>query len=176
MASQHSFRIEAKTFIISLEGGGAALVKIIERVKLYNHSVFMSKEGARWLAKCVEDNITREADKSFICTYREKDQGFVIRRLSNDYGLFVEVMVCGNGGVRDQIVIPEGFWQGGWQGFGAELRYVVDSIPIPKLPGSVMANQDKKPKKKGGGKSQVPTINGGHSRSWRSTLFPHVDF
>ncbi|GMY18744.1 hypothetical protein FCV25MIE_13983 [Fagus crenata] len=85
-------------------------------------------------------------------------------------------MVCGNGGVRDRIVIPEGFRQGGWQGFGAELRYVVDSIPIPKLPGSVMANQDKKPKKKGGGKSQVPTINGGHHRSWRSTLFPHVDF
>ena len=26
------------------------------------------------------------------------------------------------------------------------------------------------------GKSQVPTINGGHHRSWRSTLFPHVDF
>uniref|UniRef100_A0A2N9G4U0 Reverse transcriptase domain-containing protein n=1 Tax=Fagus sylvatica TaxID=28930 RepID=A0A2N9G4U0_FAGSY len=136
----------------------------------------MSKKGARWLAKCVEDNVTREADKSFIRTYREKDQGFVIRQLSNDYGRFVEVMVCGHGGIRDRIVIPEGFRQGGWQGFEAELRYVVDSTPIPKLPGSVMANQDKKPEKKGGGKSQVPTIKGGHHRSWRSTLFPHADF
>lgn len=119
MVSQRSFRIEAKTFVISLEGGGAAQVKITERGKLHNHAVSVGKEGARWLAKCVEDNVTREADKSFIRTYREKDQRFVIRQVSNDYGRFVELMVCGNGGVRDRIVIPEGFNQGGWRGFGA---------------------------------------------------------
>ena len=56
---------------------------------------------------------------------------------------------------------------------------MVDSIPIPKIAGSVMANQDRNHEKKGGGmvpsSSQVTNANGGHHHSWRSTLFPQVE-
>jgi hypothetical protein len=132
--------------------------------------VFLSKDGARWLAKCVEKNITRGGDPSFLRTYRENDQGFVICRHGNDYGRFVELMVYGKVGVKGRLVIPEGKEQGGLWGFIAELRHVLepqqkpnnDNV-VPPIPEPRFAPAD--------GKNHR---NDGH-QTWSSMLFPHVE-
>ena len=105
MEIQRSFRIEAKRFDITLEDGGPVQVKIKESGKRHLCAVYLSKDGARWLAKGVEENIMREGDPSFLRTYHENDQGFVICCHGNDYGCFVELMVYGKGGVKGCLVI-----------------------------------------------------------------------
>ncbi len=135
-----SFRIEAKRFDISLEAGNAKQVKIKESGKQHVYSVYMSKEGVRWLSKCVEEHATREAEPSFLCTYRENNLGFVISRNGNNYGRFVELLVYSKGGLKGRLVIPEGQKQSGWWGFISKLRPVLESCKTNNIETVVVSN------------------------------------
>lgn len=59
-----SFRIEAKRFDIALEEGKSIQVKIKESGKHHICSVYLGKDGAQWLSKSVEENLTREGEPS----------------------------------------------------------------------------------------------------------------
>jgi hypothetical protein len=74
MGTIHLFCIEAKLFDISLEAGNTKQVKIKESGK-HVCSVYFSKDGVRWLSKCVEEHVTREGEPSFLRTYRETIKG-----------------------------------------------------------------------------------------------------
>jgi hypothetical protein len=170
MGIQRSFRIEVKRFDISLEDGSPVQVKIKESGKRHLCSVHLSKDGAWWLAKGVEENITREGDPSFLRTYRENDQGFVFCRQGNDHGRFVKLMVYGKGGVQGRLVIPEGKQQGGWQGFLAELRHVLEPKKQPLTDHGILPA----PEPRTAAVVGINHRNGGH-RTWSSTLFPHKE-
>ena len=170
MGIQRSFRIEAKRFDISLEDGNPVQVKIKESGKRHLCSVHLSKDGARWLAKGVEENITREGDPSFLRTYRENDQGFVFCRQGNEYGRFVELMMYGKGGVQGRLVIPEGKQQGGWRGFLAELRHVLEPKKQPLTDHGILPV----PAPRTVAVAGINHRNGGH-RTWSSTLFPYKE-
>ena len=170
MGIQRSFRIEAKRFDITLEDGRPVQVKIKESGKRYVWSIYFSKEGARWFARSLEENITREGDPSFIRTYREHDQGFVICRQCNDYGRFVELMAYGQGGNQGRLVIPEGKKQGGWKGFLAELRPVVEPKQQSINVHGVLPTPTPRIARVDGNNHST----GGH-QTWSSTLFPHME-
>jgi hypothetical protein len=95
--------------------------------------VYFSKDGIRWLSKCVEEHVTREGEPSFLRTYRENDQGYVISRNGNNYGRFVELLAYGKGGLQGRLVIPEGQKQSGWRGFVSELRCALEPCKTNKI-------------------------------------------
>lgn len=126
MGINRAFRIEAKRFDIFLEDGKSVQVRIKESGKHHTCSVCIRKDGAQWFAKCMEENITREGEQSFICTLRENDNGFVVQRSGNDFGRFVELMFYGSGGCKGHVVILEGQKQSGWRGFLVGIRHVLE--------------------------------------------------
>ena len=142
MGTIRSFRIEAKRFDISLEVGNTKQVKIKESGKQHVNSVYLSKDGVRWLSKCVEEHVTREGEPSFLRTYRENDQGYVISRNGNNYGRFVELLAYGKGGLQGRLVIPEGQKQSGWRGFVSELRCALEPNKTVNLVASKPINMN----------------------------------
>lgn len=79
--------------------------------------VFMGIEGAQWLGQCIEENIIREEEKTFIRTFQENDTVYVIRRFTNSYRWYLELTEYGRNGCKGRLVIPEGRKQSGWRGF-----------------------------------------------------------
>jgi hypothetical protein len=179
MGHRRSFRIESKQFDIELEGGGSFQIKITERGKRHTVSILLGRDGARWLAKCVDENVMRVEDPSFIRMYRESEQGFVITRHGNDNGRYLEVVVNGKGGLKGRLVIPEGRDQGGWRGFGAELRILLDSEQQPNRSNAIKPKMgmDKNAEKGAQiGRETVENVNrsidNGSRHNWRQILFP----
>ncbi len=126
--TKHSFRIESKRFDIESEVRGPHNLKLSKRGKYHQGIVLMGKEGARWLGRCIADNITREGDKAIVRTFLEHGKTYVNRRESNSYGRFIDVTESGRG----RIVIPEGQKQSGWRGFLKELQLFLDPVKTGK--------------------------------------------
>ena len=104
---KRSFCIEAKRFDIELEVRGPYQVKFSKSGKHHQFLVLMGKEGARWLSRCLVENITREKEKAFVHTFLENGKTYVNHRESNSYGRFIDVTECGRGGHRGRVVIPK---------------------------------------------------------------------
>ncbi len=66
MGGKRIFRIEMKQFDLVLEDGGSSQVKCSEKGKYHWCTVIMGMEGARWLGRCVEENVFKEGEKAFI--------------------------------------------------------------------------------------------------------------
>jgi hypothetical protein len=78
--------------------------------------------GAKWVGRCVEENIARENEQAFVRTRGENGKTYVSRRCSNNHGRYIEITESGRGGRRGRVVIPEGRRMSGWRGFGKELQ------------------------------------------------------
>ena len=76
MGGKRIFRIEMKQFDLVLEDGGSSQVKCSEKGKYHWCTVIMGMEGARWLGRCVEENIFKEGEKAFIRTLPENGKTF----------------------------------------------------------------------------------------------------
>ena len=100
MGGVRSFRIESKRFDLIREGNGVDAVSLLEIGRYMRHLVTMGKEGARWLRKCIEENIVRETENAFVRTFREQDKGYVIRRFENKCGRYLEIADYGRGGCK----------------------------------------------------------------------------
>ncbi len=129
MGGKRSFRIESKRFDLVLGEKGPNHVKFTEIGKHHRCDIFTGKEGAIWLGRCVEENITREKDQAFIRTRGEHNKTYVIWCYSNIHGRYVEVTECGRGGSRGRIIILEGLNQNGWRGFVKELKLLLSPEP-----------------------------------------------
>ena len=125
MGVKRSFRIESKRFNLVLGEKGPNQVKFTEIGKHHRCDIFTGTEGAIWLGRVVEENITREGEQAFVRTRGEHNKTYVIRRYGNNYGRYVEVSECGRGGGRGRIIIPEGQKQNGWRGFVKELKILL---------------------------------------------------
>ena len=101
-----------------------------ERITFHRSMIFISKDGARWLGRCVEENVVREGEKAFVRTLREHDKTFVSRRYSNKYSKYIEVLECGRDSSRERIVILEGQKLNGWKGFSMELNLLLKPLPL----------------------------------------------
>ncbi len=101
MGDRQSFRIESKRFDLVLGYVGRNQFRMSERSTFYRSMIYMSKDGAWWLGRCVEENVAREGEKVFVRTLREHDKTFVSRRYSNKYDRYIEVLECGRGGSRE---------------------------------------------------------------------------
>jgi hypothetical protein len=66
MGGKRSFCIESKRFDLVLGEKGPNHVKFTEIGKHHRCDIFTGKEGAIWLGRCVEENITREREQAFI--------------------------------------------------------------------------------------------------------------
>ena len=129
MGDRRSFRIESKRFDLVWVNDGTKQVRISKKSSYHRSIIYMGKEGIRWLERCMDENIVREGEKAFIRTLREHGKTFIIRRYSNKFGRYLEVLECGMGGSRERIVILEGPIQNGWKGFNKELRILLNSEP-----------------------------------------------
>ena len=130
MGGVRSFRIESKRFDLIREGDGIDSVSLFESGRFTRHSVFMGKDRARWLGKCIEENVVRETEQAFVRTFRESDKGYVIRQFTNKNGCYLELIDYGRGGCKGRLAIPEGQKQSGWRGFNKELQLLLNPIPV----------------------------------------------
>jgi hypothetical protein len=166
MGDRRSFHIESKRFDLVLGYVGRNQFRMSERSTYHRSMIYMSKEGARWLGRCVEENVVREGEKAFVRTLREHDKTFVCRRYSNKYGRYIEVLECGRGGSRERIVIPEGYKLNGWKGFSMELNLLLKPLPLTRqvLP--------QKPHLLTGGErtSEKGVVVGGNSKSYKEVV------
>ena len=117
MGGVRSFRIESKRFDLIREGDGLDVVSLLESRRYMRHLVTMGKEGARWLGKCIEENIVRETEQAFVRMFSEQDKGYVIHRFENKRGRYLEIADYGRGGCKGRVDILEGQKQNGWRGF-----------------------------------------------------------
>jgi exosome complex RNA-binding protein Rrp4 len=113
MGGKQSFRIESKRFDLVLGEKGPNHVKFTEIGKHHQCDIFNGTEGAIWLGRCIEENITREREQTFIRTQGEHNKTYVIQQYNNNHGRYVEVTECGRDGSRGRIIIPEGQKQNG---------------------------------------------------------------
>ena len=97
MGDRRSFRIESKRFDLVWVNDGTKQVRISKKSSYHRSIIYMGKEGIRWLERCMDENIVREGEKAFIRTLREHGKTFIIRRYSNKFGRYLEVLECGMG-------------------------------------------------------------------------------
>ena len=172
MRGKQSFRIESKRFDLVLGEKGLNPVKFTEIRKHHRCDIFTGREGAIWLGRCVEENITRESEQAFIRTRGEHNRTYIIRRYSNHHGRYVEVTECGRGESRGRIIIPEGSKQNGWRGFVKELKLLLspEQGPITGITQGdakpMIASRDESKITRGERKSYVETVGGSeHERT-----------
>ena len=130
MGGVRSFHIESKRFDLIREGDGIDSVSLFESGRFTRHSVFMGKDRARWLGKCIEENVVRETEQAFVRTFRGSDKGYVIRQFTNKNGCYLELIDYGRGGCKGRLAIPEGQKQSGWRGFNKELQLLLNLILV----------------------------------------------
>jgi hypothetical protein len=130
MGGVRSFRIEFKRFDLIREGDGIDLVSLIESGRYMRHSISMGKEGAQWLAKCIEENIARETERAFNRTFKEGNKGYVICKFTNKNGRYLKLTDYDRGSCKGRLAIPEGQNQSGWRGFNKELTLLLNPSPV----------------------------------------------
>jgi hypothetical protein len=164
MGGKRSFWIESKRFDLTWEERGQ--VKFTEIGKHHRCDIFTGREGAIWLGRCVEENITREREQAFIRTRGEHNKTYVIRRYNNNYGRYVEVTECGRGGRRGRIIIPEGQKQSGWRGFVKELKLLM--VPDQRQTNGIIQGglQSKEVKKMEMKPTQLLDVESGDRKSY----------
>ena len=121
MGCKRIFHIESKKFDLSFDDF-TKQIQISESGQHHQSKIYVGLAGAKWVGRCVEENIAREKEQAFVRTRGENGKTYVSRRCSNNHGRYIEITESGRGGRRGRVVIPEGRKLSGWRGFGKELQ------------------------------------------------------
>ena len=78
-------------------------MKFSESGKHHQCTVLMGKDGARWLGRCLAENITREKERAFVHTFLENGKTYVNCRESNSFGRFIDVTELAGADVGDVL-------------------------------------------------------------------------
>jgi hypothetical protein len=121
MAKACSWYVESKELEMLIKGGNYGL-RIVERSKRKQGSVFIQRDEAVWLVGAVEEAVDVETSEVF---WDPSSAGFprvLVQRRSNRHGRFIFIEEYEGNKRRGSVLIPEGRHGQGWTRLASELR------------------------------------------------------
>uniref|UniRef100_A0A2N9IM47 Reverse transcriptase zinc-binding domain-containing protein n=1 Tax=Fagus sylvatica TaxID=28930 RepID=A0A2N9IM47_FAGSY len=165
------FRVGAKTFILSFDGGRAAPYLIKERRGRFQGSLWLNLFGLKWLLGVMEQVRIKEDKKGFFQFLRSNYSTLEVSCLMNKGGRFLEIAEYHGGAQKGSLRVPEGPRGTGWLKLALEIgsfflgRKEVKLAPTKPMVAAPAGGAPTRTVKAMNGKSGVP----GSSRDSRAT-------
>jgi hypothetical protein len=121
MAKERSWYVESKVFGMFIKGGNAGL-RIVEKSKRKQGSIFLRRDKLAWVVGAVEEVLDVDTTEVF---WDPGSAGFprvLVQRRSNRHGGFIIMEEFEGSSRRGSILIPEGRYGQGWSRLLMELR------------------------------------------------------
>ena len=165
------FRVGAKTFTLSFDGGWAAPYLIKERRGRFFGSLWLNLFGLKWLLGVIEQIWLKEDKKGFFQFLRSNYSTLEVSCLMNKGGRFLEVAEYHGGVQKGSLRIPEDSWGTGWTKLAMKIgsfflgRQEMKTVPMKATAGTPVGGAPAK---------NVRALNGksgfyGSSRDSRAT-------
>ena len=127
------FRVGAKNFVLTFDGGRTAPNHITERRGKFFGSLWLDLTGLQWLL-AQWASLRQVADsKWFFRFYRTGYSILEFSCLQNHHGHFVEVAEYHGGAQRGGLRVPEGYRGKGWARFEREVRSFFLGMAVPAM-------------------------------------------
>jgi hypothetical protein len=165
------FRVGAKTFILSFDGGRAAPYLIKERRGRFQGSLWLNLFGLKWLLGVMEQVRIKEDKKGFFQFLRSNYSTLEVSCLMNKGGRFLEIAEYHGGAQKGSLRVPEGPRGTGWLKLALEIgsfflgRKEVKLAPTKPMVAAPAGGAPTRTVKAMNGKSGVP----GSSRDSRAS-------
>jgi hypothetical protein len=121
MAKARSWYVESKTFEMLIKGGNSGL-RIVERGKRKQGSIFLQRDEIAWLVGAVEGVLDVDTSEVFWDPTSAGYPRVLVQRRSNRHGNYLLIEEFERSNRRGSILIPEGRYGQGWIRLVAELR------------------------------------------------------
>jgi hypothetical protein len=121
MEKARSWYVESKTFEMLIKGGNSGL-RIVERGKRKQDSIFLQREEIAWLVGTVEGVLDVDTSEVFWDPTSAGYPRVLVQRRSNRHGNYILIEEFERSNRRGSILIPEGRYGQGWIRLVAELR------------------------------------------------------
>jgi hypothetical protein len=121
MAEARSWYVESKEFEMLIKGGNYGL-RIVERSKKRQGTIFIKRDEIAWLVGAVEEARVVESSEVF---WDPTSAGFprvLVQRRSNRHGGFIFIEEFEGNKRRGSILVPEGRHGQGWSRLASELK------------------------------------------------------
>jgi hypothetical protein len=115
------FRVGAKTFNLSFDGGRAAPYLIKERRGRFQGSLWLNLLGLKWLLGVMEEVRIKENKKGFFQFLRSNYSTLEVSCLMNKGGRFLEIAEYHGGAQKGSLRVPEGPRGTGWRKLALEI-------------------------------------------------------
>jgi hypothetical protein len=115
------WQVESKRFEMLIKGGNSGL-RMVERGKIKQGSIFIQRDEIAWMVGAVEEVL--EVDSSAVY-WDPSSAGFprvLVQRRSNRHGNFIFIEEYEGRNCRGSVLIPEGRYGQGWSRLISELR------------------------------------------------------
>jgi hypothetical protein len=127
MAKACNWFVESKEFEMLIKGGNYGL-RMVERSKRRQGSVFIHRDEIAWLVGAVEVAVDVETSEVY---WDQSSAGYLrllVQRRANRHGRFIFIEELEAGKRRGSVLIPEGRHGQGWDRLTAELRNARSSL------------------------------------------------
>jgi hypothetical protein len=121
MEKARSWYVESKTFEMLIKGGNSGL-RIVERGKRKQGSIFLQRDEIAWLVGAVEGVLDVDTSEVFWDPTSAGYPRVLVQRRSNRHGNYIFIEEFERSNRRGSILIPEGRYGQGWTRLVAELR------------------------------------------------------
>jgi hypothetical protein len=121
MAEVRSWFVESKEFDMLIKGGNLGL-RIVERSKNKQGTIFIHREELAWLVGAAEEVIELDSSEVFWDQARAGYPRIFAQQRYNRHGRFITIEEYEGRNRRGSILIPEGRHGQGWSRLISELR------------------------------------------------------
>jgi hypothetical protein len=121
MAEVRSWFVESKEFDMRIKGGNLGL-RIVERSKHKQGTIFIHREELAWLVGAVEEVVELDSSEVFWDQARAGFPRIFAQQRYNRHGRFITIEEFDGRKCRGSILIPEGRHGQGWSRLISELR------------------------------------------------------
>jgi hypothetical protein len=119
--------VESKDFEFLIKGGLSG-VRIIERSYKKQRSIFLQKEELDWLARIAEKLVAVQRSEVFWDHSRAGFLRIIAQKCTNRNGRFLTVEEFDGWRKCGAIMVPEGCYGQGWEGFISKVRWANSSL------------------------------------------------
>jgi hypothetical protein len=127
MEKARSWYVESKKFVMLVKGGNSGL-RIVERGKKKQSSIFLQRGEIAWLVDVLEGVVDVDTSKVF---WDPSSAGFprvLVQRRTNRHGNFIFIEEYEGRKRRGSILIPEGRYGQGWTRLVSEMRFARSTL------------------------------------------------
>jgi hypothetical protein len=127
MEDTRRWSVESKGFEMMIKGGALG-VRIVEKSKKKQRSIFIQRDELAWLVEAVNDAVDRETSEVFWDQSRAGYIRLIVQKCSNRHGRFLIIEEFDGRRRIGTILIPEGRYGQGWARLISELQKLSVSL------------------------------------------------